>query len=149
MGSSFPMSLPFWGCWEPSDWSDSDDIDEVVNTKLLSFSNPQSGEGDGSGGGRSPWSLLCLLQFWPLGGQQGDSLWSEFASLGVSFWGESPCLSNLNGCGVNRFMHGCPGLPHLYLAFGYGPGQSPTKLLESLRGLWQDRPVYQPMCPPL
>ena len=59
--------------------------------------------------GGSPWSLLCWLQFQPLRGWWGNSWWSELASLGVSFWGESLCWSNLNGCGVDRFTCGCPG----------------------------------------
>ena len=101
-----PHHLPCWGCWEPSDLSDSDDIDEAVNTELLSLSNPQSGDGEGDWGGGSPWSLLHWLQFQPLGGWWGDSWWSEVASPGISFWGEPPCQSNLNGCGVDRFTHG-------------------------------------------
>ena len=42
-----PHCLPLWGCWEPSDKSDSNDIDEAVNTKLLPLSNPWSGDGNG------------------------------------------------------------------------------------------------------
>ena len=38
--------LPQWECQEPSDLSDCDDTDEAVNTKLLSLSNPLSGEGE-------------------------------------------------------------------------------------------------------
>ena len=56
-----PHCLPLWGCWEPSDQSDSDDIDKTVNTKLLLLSNPLSGDGDGVWGGLGPWSLLCLF----------------------------------------------------------------------------------------
>ena len=101
--------LLLWGCWEPSDLSDSDDINEEFNTKLLSLSNPWSGDGSGDWDGRSPWSLLCLLWCQPLRGQRGNSLWSELVTPGVSFWEESPHWSNLNGCRVDRFMCGCPG----------------------------------------
>ena len=104
-----PHHLPLWGCWEPSDLPDSDDIDEAIDTKLPSLSNLWFWDGDGGWGGGRPWSLLHWLQFWPLGGCWGNSWWSELASPRVSFWGESPCQLNLNGCGVNGFTHGCPG----------------------------------------
>ena len=42
-----PGHLPLWGHWEPSDQSDSNDIDEAVNTKLLLLSNLWSGDGNG------------------------------------------------------------------------------------------------------
>ena len=104
-----PNHLPHRGSKEPSDLSDSDNINEAINTELLSLSNPWSGDSDGGWGGGSPWSLLCGLWFQPLRGQWGDSWWSEVASPGVSFWRKPSCQSNLNGFEVDRFTHGCPG----------------------------------------
>ena len=39
--------LPYQGHWEASDQSDSDNVNEAVNTKLLLLSNPQSRDGNG------------------------------------------------------------------------------------------------------
>ena len=143
-----PCCLPLWGCQEPSEWYDSEDIDKAVSTELLLLSNPLYGDGNGVSGGQSPWSLLSLLQFWPLEGHQGDSVWYEVESPGMSLQGESPHWSNLNGCGVNRFTCGCLG-PSPLSSIRLWPRQSPANLLEWLRGLWHDRLAYQPMCPPL
>ena len=126
-----PHCLSCWGCWEPLDLSDSDDIEEAVNTELLSLSNLWSRDGNGGWGGGSPWSLLHQLQFWPLGGWWGNSWWSELASLGVSFWGESPRWSNLNGCWGWQIHTWMPWTSCLYPAFCYGPGNLPPTFLNS------------------
>ena len=42
--------LPHLECLVPSDWSDLDDIKEVIDNELLLLSNPQSGEGEGNQG---------------------------------------------------------------------------------------------------
>ena len=60
--------LPCQECWDPSDLSDLDNIEEVINNELLSLPNPQSGDGDGNQGGGGLWSLLLLVQSWPLRG---------------------------------------------------------------------------------
>ena len=40
--------LPGLECLDLSDWSDLDDIKEVVDNKLLLLLNPWSGEGEGN-----------------------------------------------------------------------------------------------------
>ena len=138
-----PCHLPGQEHWEPLDLSDSDDINEVVNTELLSLLNPWSGDDKGSWGGSSPWSLLHQLQFQP----PSNNLWSELASLGCPFRENLP-QSNLNGCGVNRFTHGCPA-PLTFIwhsVMAQGISCQPSWIV---KGLQQDRLVYQPKCLPL
>ena len=101
--------LPHWECQKPSNLSDCDDTNKVVNTELLLLLNPWSGEGEGGWGGISLWSLWCQSQSWPLCSLQGDGWWSKLASLGWSFWGESPGWWNVNSWGVNGWECGCPG----------------------------------------
>ena len=40
--------LPHLECLDPSDWSDLDNIEDIVNNKLLSLLKPLSGEGEGN-----------------------------------------------------------------------------------------------------
>ena len=40
--------LPHLECFEPSEWSDLDNIEDVIDNELLSLSKPQSGEGEGN-----------------------------------------------------------------------------------------------------
>ena len=49
--------LPCLECQDPSDLSDQDDINKVVDNEFLLLSNPQSREGDGNQGGGGLWSL--------------------------------------------------------------------------------------------
>ena len=100
--------LPHLECPDPSNLSDLDDTDKVVNNELLSLSNPWSREGNGNQDSGDLWSLQHLLQSWPLGTNvamvncQSQPPWGCFRE-------ESPVQSNLKGCWVNRFKHGHPG----------------------------------------
>ena len=58
--------LPHLECLDPSEWSDLDHIEDVVDNELLSLLKPWSGEGEGNLGGWDLWSLLLLLCSWPL-----------------------------------------------------------------------------------
>ena len=49
--------LPHQECWDPSDPSEMDDIEEAVDNELLSLSNPLFGEGDRNQGDGALWSL--------------------------------------------------------------------------------------------
>ena len=49
-----PYHLPYQGCLDPSDLSDSDDIKDAIDTRLLSLSNPQLGMGIGVEGMVAP-----------------------------------------------------------------------------------------------
>ena len=40
--------LPCLEHLDPSEWSDLDDIKDVIDNELLSLSKPQSGEGEGN-----------------------------------------------------------------------------------------------------
>ena len=59
-------------CLDPSEWSDLDNIEDVVDNELLLLSKPWSKEGEGTFGVRGLWSVHLLLCSWPLGGWQGD-----------------------------------------------------------------------------
>ena len=48
MCASSLCHLPHLECLDPSEQSDLDDNEDVVNNKLLSLSKPQSGEGEGN-----------------------------------------------------------------------------------------------------
>ena len=139
--------LPCLEHWDLSDPSDLDDIDEAVNSKLLSLSNPQSREGNGNQGSGGLWSLQCLLWSWPLGGWCGNGLWSESTSLGVFFKGEPLVQSNLKGCWVDRFTHGHPGPLSLYSAVHYGLGNCPSTFLNCHWIQQWGRLVSQPVYP--
>ena len=43
--------LPHLECLDPSEWSDLDDIEDVIDNELLSLSKPESREGEGNLGG--------------------------------------------------------------------------------------------------
>ena len=64
--------LPHLECLDSSEWSDLDDIKDVIDNELLLLSKPQSREGKGNLGNWSLWSLHCLLHSWPLDGLQGE-----------------------------------------------------------------------------
>ena len=53
--------LPCLECLDSSEWSDVDDMEDVIDNKLLSLSKPWSGEGKGNLGDWGPWSLHHLL----------------------------------------------------------------------------------------
>ena len=40
--------LPHLECLDASEWSDLDDIEDIVDNKLLLLLKPQSGEGEGN-----------------------------------------------------------------------------------------------------
>ena len=40
--------LPHWECWDLSNLSDLDDMEEAIDDELQSLSNPQSREGNGN-----------------------------------------------------------------------------------------------------
>ena len=48
MQASSQCCLPHLECLDPSDQSDLDDINDVVNNELLLLSKPQYGEGEGN-----------------------------------------------------------------------------------------------------
>ena len=48
MHVSFQCCLPHLECLDPSEQSDLDDIEDIINSKLLSLSKPRSGEGKGN-----------------------------------------------------------------------------------------------------
>ena len=64
--------LPRLECLDPTERSDLDDIEDVVDNELLLLSKPQSGEGEGNLGDRGLWSLCLLLHSQPLEGLRGD-----------------------------------------------------------------------------
>ena len=72
MCASSLCCLPHLQCPKLSDWSDLDDIEDVVDNELLSLSKPWSGEGEGNQGDWGLWSLHFLLHSQPLEGQWGD-----------------------------------------------------------------------------
>ena len=72
MHASSRCHLPCLECLDPSQWSDLDDIEDIVDNKLLLLSKPWSGEGEGNRGDRGLWPLHLLLHSWPLEGWQGD-----------------------------------------------------------------------------
>ena len=57
--------LPHPECLDPSEQSDWDDIEDAVDTELLSLSKPRCGEGEENLGDRGHWSLHLLLCSWP------------------------------------------------------------------------------------
>ena len=63
--------LPHLECLDLTEWSHLDDIEDVVDNKLLSLSKPHSGEGDRNLGNCGLQSLCLLLHFQPLEGWQG------------------------------------------------------------------------------
>ena len=48
MQASSRCCLPHLKCFDPSDWSDLDVIEDIVDNELLLLSKPQSGEGEGN-----------------------------------------------------------------------------------------------------
>ena len=56
------------------EWSDLDDIEDIVDNELLSLSKPWSGEGEGNLGNWGLWSLCHLLCSQPLDGLQGEGV---------------------------------------------------------------------------
>ena len=40
--------LPRLECLDPSEWSDQDDIEDAIDSELLSLLKPWSGEGEGN-----------------------------------------------------------------------------------------------------
>ena len=69
MHVSSQCHLPHLECLDPSEQSDLDDIEDVIDNELLSLSKPWSGEGEVNLGDGGLWSLLLLLCSWPLEGQ--------------------------------------------------------------------------------
>ena len=63
--------LPRLECLDPSEWSDLDDIEDVIDNKILSLLKPWSGEDEGNLGDLGLWSLLLLLCSQPLEDRQG------------------------------------------------------------------------------
>ena len=57
--------LPHLECLDLSEWSDQDDIEDAIDSELLSLSKPWSGEGEGNLGDQGCWSLHLLLCPWP------------------------------------------------------------------------------------
>ena len=53
--------LPCQECWDPSDLSDLDNMEEAIDNELQSLSNPQSGDGDGNQGDGGPCNIYCGL----------------------------------------------------------------------------------------
>ena len=53
--------LPHLECPDPSEHSNRDDIEDTMDTELLSLLKPWSGEGEGNLGDRGHWSLHLLL----------------------------------------------------------------------------------------
>ena len=51
MHASSQHHLPHLECPDLSDWSDLDNIKDIVDNELLLLLNPQSGEGEGNRGG--------------------------------------------------------------------------------------------------
>ena len=77
------------------------------------------------------WTWGCIrLTVWP-------------SSLEVSFVQEPCRWSNLKGCWVNVFTHGCPSPLPLHSSLLW-PGWSHIDLLELLWGWWRGRLVSQP-----
>ena len=64
--------LPHLEHLDPSEQSDLDGIEDIVDNKLLSLLKPWSREGEGNGSDRGLWSLHLLLCSQPLEGWQGD-----------------------------------------------------------------------------
>ena len=100
--------LPHQECWDPSDLSDLDDMEEAIDNELWSLSNPQSGDGDGNWGDGGLWSLQHLLQSQALRGWHGDGWWSEPPLLGVSLMGGPLKWSNQKDCWACGFTSGHP-----------------------------------------
>ena len=50
MHVSSQCHLPHLECLDPSDYSDLDNIEDIVDHELLSLSKPQFGEGEGNQG---------------------------------------------------------------------------------------------------
>ena len=48
MHASSGCHLPHLECFNPSEWSDLDNIEHIVDNELLSLSTPQSVEGEGN-----------------------------------------------------------------------------------------------------
>ena len=48
MHVSSQCHLPHLECLDPSEWSDLDDIEDVIDNELLSLSKPWSREGEGN-----------------------------------------------------------------------------------------------------
>ena len=57
MQASSQCHLPHLECLDPSDQSDLDNIEDVVDNELLLLSKPWSGEGEGNRGDQGLWSL--------------------------------------------------------------------------------------------
>ena len=72
MCASSQCCLPHLECLDPSEWSDLDYIEDIVDNKLLSLSKPWSREGKGNLGDCGLQSLHLLLHSQPLEGWQGD-----------------------------------------------------------------------------
>ena len=72
MHASSECCLPHLECLDPSEWSDLDNTEGVVDNELLSLLKPWSGEGEGNLGDQGLWSLCLLLHSQPLKVQQGD-----------------------------------------------------------------------------
>ena len=62
---SLQSCQPWWGCLEPPNLLDLDNMDEEVDAELWSLSNLQSGEGKGDGGGAAHNSHCPWPQSWP------------------------------------------------------------------------------------
>ena len=137
--------LPRLEHWDPSVQSDQDDIEDAMDTELLSLSKPWSGEGEGNLGDWDCWSLHLILYPWPW-----EGCWGVCPSSEPWFANESPggeVLEVLNPkwwLGQQIYL-GMPRSSGFYLIIWNGLGYSSFYLPVMSYGWWWGRPIFLPM----
>ena len=103
-----PCCLPHQGCLEPSDILTVMTLRMPLTMSSYHFRTCSQGMGMGVEGIVAPGLFNIDCSSGPLGDGRviadgpNRHLWV------CPFLGESPLWSNLNGCGVDGFIHGCP-----------------------------------------